>query len=52
MAIKNFDTGIRAFGSRKNNISANYIAHNEGNGISLDSGVNTLFGNTIIKNIK
>lgn len=50
MAIKKFDTGIRAFGSRNNNISANYIAHNQGNGISLDSGVNTLFGNTITNN--
>jgi parallel beta-helix repeat protein len=50
MAIKKFDTGIHAFGSRNNNISANYIAHNEGNGISLDSGVNTLFGNTITNN--
>ncbi len=50
MAIKKFDTGIHAFASRNNNISANYIAHNEGNGISLDSGVNNIFGNTIINN--
>ncbi len=50
MVITKFDTGIHAFGSRNNNISANYIAYNEGNGISLDSGVNTLFGNTIINN--
>lgn len=50
MTITKFDTGIHAFGSRNNNISANYIAYNEGNGISLDSGVNTLFGNTITNN--
>jgi parallel beta-helix repeat protein len=50
VVITKFFTGIHAFASRNNNISANYIAYNEGNGVNLDSGVNTLCGNTITNN--
>jgi parallel beta-helix repeat protein len=49
--ITNNGAGIFfGYGSSGNNISANYIAHNEDNGINLDSGGNNLFGNTIINN--